>query len=75
MKKIYPVMIGVAMVLASCAPARTTLKNPQTGLVVICDAKDEKSEGMVGYKTGKTPSRECVEGYMGQGYDIISTER
>lgn len=75
MKKLYPAVLAATMILAACAPARTTLEHPQTGQVVICDAKGEEAEGLIGYNTGKTQSRECVEGYMEQGYNIISTDR
>lgn len=75
MKKTYPAILAVAMILAACAPARTTLQDPQSGRVVICDAEGEEAEGMVGYNTSKTQSRECIEGYMRQGYNIIDTDR
>lgn len=62
--------------LAGCSTPRTVLKNPETGQVAQCGGSATGSlvGGVLGYHIQKSNDRACVNEYLQQGFDTVSTE-
>ena len=70
MKKLA--FIGLVF-LCGCSTPSTVLKNPQTGQIARCggNVSGSLAGGAIGYHIQKGNDQKCVQGYKGQGFEIV----
>ena len=70
----YLAIIIFGLLLIGCATTTTLLKNQQTGQVAQCggDRSGSIMFGLIGYAVQQSDAEDCVNRYLGQGFDVIN---